>query len=314
MNEKFFDQYDVHEDEAEIQFSDNVKLPFPNLRLHWWNFGDPRLLKIDESTKKPLEPNNIQTFGGWFSASEKYLPAVTAIGSHPQRFATAMMHPKSNAPFEASTNRIVYVAYIAHREGWFPSKNGKDFSKIDVLCLLGDYLSQDGIFKPYGPVVLSAQSLTAKAVKTAFNHWTNISMKARIEANRQPGSRFFVPIGSYNNVDENGGVTVHTERRGQGAESSIVTPPRLREPKEINHDLLYKLFIAHNRETLNQVREYKELAQPWIKDMAVMVENAKKAERERDAIGAARVAGRNCNNGPAEQTPTNDHTDDEIPF
>lgn len=303
-NQDFFDNYQDAWENERIQFSDFVSLDFPYLQLYYWTSGNPQLLRVDNNGKA-LEPNNIEIFGGWYAGENKFIPQTQLLGGIPKGFYTQELHPKGD-PFTAYTAPLIYVSYITHREGWFARKDSaKKISEIDILCLLGEWQIEEKIFKPYGPIVLSASSYTAGDLKQAFRDWREKSSVARMNAKQQPESRFFIPVGGFPNIDQNGKESVYTERRGTGQKSSVVTPPRLKEPKTIDYNLLKMLFVAHDRSTLDLIRDLYNRAQPWVADMKNKVTRADDQLRDEALTSAARYQ----QNGHVETSPPANYPD-----
>lgn len=289
MSDQFFDQYqdDALPDE-QPSFGDWVDLPFPYLRLNWWN-GDKRLGTADKTS--------VQAFGGWYCAADKFMPVVDAIGKGaPDCFSVAGFDTRDGGTFEANQARLIYVSYITHRKAWFPKENGSNQSRLEVLTLLGEFDKSAKHFVAWGPAVLVGTGYTSKFIEDAIHTWFSSTAAARREFAKNMGAQnFFFPIGTYAD-------TIETKTVGK-SQTSPVTPPKLKEPAKQDYDLFKMIFIGHDREVLRTVKEYKSLAQDWIDDFSIQAERSKSGETAQATSGERKAA--------YNPTPQDD---DDIPF
>src|SRR5690349_5681227 len=230
--------------------SSSVKLPFAAPTM-WWMNGKPALKntkQIDDATR----------FGGWGITKDEVDNFGSELAEVP---AYWQLHEDlvngSGGSYAAYLCRTAWVAPIARRYGWFTDKTGRSGSKLNVLCYLAT-MQPDKTLLPYGPVILSAKSLTCLDLDKCFKDFAAKTSKLR--AGTLP-NYFYHPIGTW------GPEPIFTERKskGNGAASSV-TPPQLYQPKEGEYKLetLQKWFVSV--EVVEEMSRLYDLAQEWVED------------------------------------------------
>lgn len=222
-----------------------VKLPFPAPTVYW-NNGDIAL-------KAMPEIKDARRFGGW--GVDKAELEDLGLPPSPAWVLHTMTSRKNGASYEAYLFRSAWVAPIARRSRWV-EVDGRPKSTVNYLCMLA-LRNKEGSFLPYGPIVLSAKSLTGKALDDRFAEFRNKTAAIRGEA---LANFFFHPIGTY------GPEPVFADKKGKGGQSSSVTDPQLYIPAEgYTEAELTKYFVPNvNAELLDQMADYKRLAKEWI--------------------------------------------------
>lgn len=275
-----------------LNFGSWVRLPFPHLQLSWKN-GDGEISRGKDS---------VVAFGGWYCSDKYYIPAVTEINKDlPDIFSVTNFVNKQRKQFEVIQARAVYMSYISGRFAWFLKKDGSWQTRFEVLGLLGVYDSKAGHYAPWAPIVLSVKGKSGtKGLQDALKAWQLKTANPRKEhANNWGWENFFFPYGTF------GDEPVVKDDRGADGTQYSYNPIQIKEPvKEIDRKFLEVLFIGHDRGTLELVREYAELAKPWVADFAVQAKRSKQ--------GGVDDADDDDAGGDASYNPTPE--DSEIPF
>jgi hypothetical protein len=216
----------------------------------WWMNGKMAL-------KNTKQVEDATRFGGWGITRDE----VDNFGSELAEVPTYwQLHPdlsnNSGGSYSAYLCRTAWVAPIARRYGWFTDKSGRSGSKLNVLCYLAT-MQQDRTLLPYGPVVLSAKSLTCVDLDKCFKEFA--AKTASIRGGTLP-NYFYHPIGTW------GAEPIFTERKSKGGASSSVTPPQLYQPKEGGYkvETLQKWFVSV--EVVEEMGRLYDLAQDWVND------------------------------------------------
>jgi hypothetical protein len=239
-----------------------VKLPFA-APVMWWMNGKTALKSVAQVT-------DATRFGGWGISKEE----VDGFGSELPEVPTYwQLHEEltngQGSSYAAYLCRTAWVAPIARRSAWF-EYDGKSRSKLHVLCYLATY-QQDKPLTPFGPVVLSASSLTGLDLDKCFKDFA--AKSASVRGNTSPNF-FFHPIGTWGKEPK------FTERKSKnGGSSSSVTPPQLFLPEAgITTETLQKWFVGHD--VAKEMASYLDLAQDWINDW-----KNRKGEQKQAATG-----------------------------
>ena len=224
-----------------------VKLPFAAPTM-WWMNGKPALKSV-----KQVE--NATRFGGWGISRDEVDNFGSELAEVP---AYWQLHDDlangQGGSYAAYLCRTAWVAPIARRYGWF-DRNGQGRSSLNVLCYLAIY-QPDKTLLPYGPVVLSAKSLTCVDLDKCFKEFA--AKTASLRAGTLP-NYFYHPIGTW------GQEPAFVERKSKSGASSSVTPPQLYLPKNgITTETLQKWFVSG--EVVTEMASLYDLAQDWIND------------------------------------------------
>ena len=224
-----------------------VKLPFAAPTM-WWMNGKTALKSVNEVV-------NATRFGGFGISKEEidnFGSDLVEIPSYWQLHDN--LTNNEGKTYAAYLCRTAWVAPIARRSAWFEN-NGKSRSSLNVLCYLA-VLQQDKSLLPYGPVVLSAKSLTCLDLDKCFKDFAAKSAALR---GNTPANFFFHPIGTWGKEPK----FEDRKSKGGGASSSV-TPPQLYLPETITTETLTKWFVGPD--VAREMAEYSDLAQDWIAD------------------------------------------------
>lgn len=225
-----------------------VKLPFAAPTM-WWMNGKIALKNVQQVT-------DATRFGGWGISKDEIDDFGSDFPGVPDYW---QLHDNltngKGETYAAYLCRTAWVAPIARRSGWFEF-DGKSRSKVHVLCYLALYNQKDAPLVPFGPVVLSASSLTGVELDKCFKDFAAKSAQLR---GKTPANFFFHPIGTW------GPDPVFSERKGKNGSSSSVTSPQLYLPKTgMSTELLQKWFVGS--EVAAAMADYLDQAQDWIAD------------------------------------------------
>ena len=225
-----------------------VKLPFAAPTM-WWMNGKTALKSVTQIT-------DATRFGGWGINKDEIEGFGSELADVPSTWQLFdELSSGKGASYSAYLCRTAWVAPIARRSGWF-NNDGRNRSKVHVLCYLA-VLQQDKSLIPYGPVVLSASSLTGLALDKCFKEFATKSTQAR---GNTPSNFFYHPIGTWGKEPK------FEERKSKGGNaSSSVSPPQLYVPEVgITTDVLKKWFVG--ADVAAEMAKYLDLAQDWVND------------------------------------------------
>lgn len=223
-----------------------VKLPFAAPTM-WWMNGKTALKSVAQIA-------DATRFGGFGISKEEIDGFGSELAEVPQYW---QLHNEltnnEGKTYAAYLCRTAWVAPIARRHAWFEN-NGKSRSSLNILCYLA--ISQQGGLVPFGPVVLSAKSLTCNDLDKCFKDFA--AKTAQLRGNT-PANFFFHPIGTFGKEPK------FEDRKGKNGASSSVTPPQLFVPETgITIETLQKWFVG--AEVAADMAKYSDLAQDWIAD------------------------------------------------
>lgn len=227
-----------------LQTGDFVELPF--YAPYLW------VLNGKANLKNPSDKINVPYYGGFAVSRDDFELAVTEYGN-PGNFTFYNMVNQEGKEYEVYASRAVAVAPIVIRERWVEGRG-----HTQVLAFAG-MRGEDGHFAPWGPVVLTAKSYTAKFLRDSLKEWESFTAKARREyAPGYPANLFYCFVGTFGS--ERKQVMV-----GKGSQSPI-TPLALYKGKEgmCTSDMLQANFVG--LEVVNSMKVYKEQAKAWVED------------------------------------------------
>lgn len=223
-----------------------VKLPFATPTM-WWMNGKTALKSVTQIA-------DATRFGGWGISKEE----IDGFGSDLVEVPSYwQLHDQltnnEGKTYAAYLCRSAWVAPIARRYAWFEN-NGKSRSSLNILCYLAT-ATKEGLI-PFGPVVLSAKSLTCLDLDKLFKDFAAKTSQLR---GNTPANFFYHPIGTFGKEPK------FEDRKGKNGASSSVTPPQLYVPDTgITTETLQKWFVG--ADVAADMAKYNDLAQEWIAD------------------------------------------------
>ena len=243
-----------------------VTLPFPALRLNWFN-GVPQNKAFKDT----------RHFGGWFAGSDKVAEDLPAMGvdALPAQFGQGEEFvARAGESFNAYEARFLYVAPICLKDDWYSELNDQGVMakrhRIDLLSLLGTHVKGQPIM-PWGAAVLSAKGFAATAVVQAMRAFVKVTADVRrVTAKDVPTMFFYVPIGTF-------GDKLITAPAG----NSIYTPAQIM-PVEWDEAALEALYVddeAWQDALVNMQADAKS----WLADT--------RGKREKTAVNTEDVGG-----------------------
>lgn len=243
------DQTLVNELANPLQTGDFVELPF-YAPFVWVLNGKANL-------KNPTDKINVPYFGGFAVSKEDFELAVTEFGN-PGNFTFYPMTNQEGKDYEVYASRTVAVAPIVTRERWIEGRG-----HVQILAYAGRR-ADDGQFAPWGPVVLTAKSYTAKNLRESLKAWESFTAKVRREfAPGYPANLFYCFVGTFGERKQ--------EMVGKGSQSPI-TPVQLYKGKDgqATAEMLQSNFVGV--EVANLMKALKEQAREWVADWKKPVE------------------------------------------
>lgn len=213
-----------------------IQLDFPALPIYWKN-GNARL----------PETAGVEHFGGWCSDAAKFENTVAELGIEPPAgWVKQTMRNDKGDEYEVYCARQVIFAPVRKRSAWFTARDGskKSNSAVNVLGYMAvvdpKVKPEARTFIPWGFVVISAKSLTGKAVEDLLASWkskvTPILRQTK-DASQSLGD-YYVSIGTF------GKIATETHKSKSGGQSSTVTPCRLVVPDTITPEVIAKRYIG----------------------------------------------------------------------
>ena len=243
--------------------SQTIELPFMAPML-WWLNGDPRAQTASEASK----------MGGWAISQDE----IELLDAPPPGFVGVTLVNARGQEYSASLARYVAVAVIGSREQWvLPDANfggrTRGYSRIQVLGYMAT-VNQARQYVPYGPVVLSAKSYSAKYLKEALSEWSRKTAQSRRKlANNLPAWLFYAPIGTFGASRD--AVMVGPDPNSQ----SPITPCRLMKmPDEQTANTLRGWYVG--KSVVEEMSEYKQAAGEWLKAWDGMNGNGQASQAE----------------------------------
>lgn len=226
-----------------LQTGDFVELPF--LAPYLW------VLNGKANLKNPQDKVNVPYYGGFAVSKDDFEFAVAEYGN-PGNFTFYNMVNQEDKEYEIYASRAVAVAPIVTRERWVEGRG-----HVQILAYAG-MRAEDGHFAPWGPVVLTAKSYTAKYLRDGLKEWESFTAKARREyAPGYPSNLFYCFVGTFGERKQ---IMV-----GKTKESPI-TPISLFKGKDgqCTSEMLQANFVG--LEVANLMKSLREQAKAWVED------------------------------------------------
>lgn len=226
-----------------LQTGDFVELPF--YAPYLW------VLNGKANLKNPQDKFNVPFFGGFAVSRDDFELAVTEYGN-PGNFVFYTMVNQEGKEYEIYASRAVAVAPIVTRERWIEGRG-----HVQVLAYAG-MRGENGYFAPWGPVVLTAKSYTAKFLRDSLKEWESFTAKARREfAPSYPANLFYCFVGTFGERKQ---IMV-----GKGSQSPI-TPINLYKGNngQCTQEMLQANFVG--MDVVHLMKSLKEQAKEWVED------------------------------------------------
>jgi hypothetical protein len=223
--------------------AEGVQLPFAAPLLYWMN-GNPDFEEI----------GGVRYFGGWALQEEAWRNIEAKCTPLPAYFRLTKFKE-----YSAYLSRGIAVSPLATRERWLENR-----SHVQVLGYMAT-IHEDGLL-PYGPVVLSAKSNSARYLRAAFSDFDKATKDVRPD--KVPYYRFFIRLGTFGYVPTF--VTV-----GKGRDTHDITPCTVGLPKDgITLEHLKAWYVG--ADVINACNQLSAQAAEWLNDKAW--KSGKKAE------------------------------------
>lgn len=235
-----------------MQTGNSIELPYFTPKF-WVVNGDPRLRAV----------GGAQFFGGFAVTVEDWQKACEELGIEvctPPGFIQTETETQDGKTLEVFMSRNLIVAPIANRVTW-TNADGQRFNAYapgtrqhaQVIAYMARKL-EDGTFDTFGPIMITAKGFQAKNVLDSFGAWDRATKQVRGKvAPGVPAWCFYLSVGTFGERKQ---VLV-----GKGAQSPI-TPITAYIPKEINGELLERLFVG--QEVAETMLVYLEDAEEWL--------------------------------------------------
>jgi len=260
-----------------------VTLPFPALRLNWYN-----------GVAQMKASKDVRYFGGWFAGSDKVSEDLVAMGvdTLPAQFAEEKEFiSRGNETFNAYEARYLYIAPVCTKDDWyseFDEKKGgmSKRHRVDMLALLGTHVKGKTI-EPWGMAVLSSKGFAATAFVQAMRGFATVTADVRRNlAPDVPTMFFYAPVGTF-------GDKLVTAPAGE----STYTPAQLMSVDWTDKSI-EALYVSDGDWQDSLVASQGE-ASEWLKDT--------RGSREKTATGTE-------DNGVVDGSQARRGIDDDAPF
>ena len=253
MSDDFFIPEDSNADPMRTGGEDGIRLPFSAPLLSWRN-GNPALSDLGDENPKYS--------GGWELSKESWEKVKADVPPLPALFKLYSL--KGKEAYDAFLAKQIVIFPVGLRERALMKQDGRDvpvkrFTKgsrqhIQMLAYLATVT--DGGFKPWGPVILSAKSNSAQAIKQCFEDFKELAKK-ELDNIRVPYHRFWLRLGTP--------IPPKFVTVGKGSDTSDVTPCYLMSPQGgWTLDALKHAYIG--ADMIAKAGELQMLAAEWLND------------------------------------------------
>lgn len=228
-----------------------VKLPFPYLRLFWYNGVAQQKIAGD-----------VRYFGGLYAGTDNVAEDLAALSldTLPLQFGDVKEFiARDSSSFDAYEARMVYAAPIRTKDDWYEEYDEKKNKmakrhRVDILALLGSQ-EDDGTISPWGLAVISAKGFMATALLDAFKNFQKKTATVRGQiAPDVPSMFFYVPFGTF-------GDKLIVAPAGE----STYTPAQLAPLNYEDEDVIEGLYIA-DEAWQDALVSYQAEAEEWVND------------------------------------------------
>jgi hypothetical protein len=239
-----------------MQVGSAIELPYFAPKF-WAVNGDARLASLGGAL----------FFGGWAVDAldwEKALAEdwVLEENEMPQGFAKSVIVTADGRNVDAYVSRSIVVAPICTRVMWvladgtrLPAYTQGARQHVQAIVYLGHKRADREEIIPLGPVMLSCKGYQAKNLLDSFSAWDRATKGVRSKiAPGIPAWCFYLAIGTFGNDRKQ-------EMVGKNSQSPI-TPIRAWVPKDMNEDLIEKVFVG--QDVAESMAFYLEASQEWL--------------------------------------------------
>lgn len=236
---------------------EGVRLPFTV--TYWrWLTGLPSYKTV----------GNAPYFGGWVANVEDVDVAEQEYGALPKVekgvFGMFTLASRDGGEYNVYGTRALAIAVIGKRQrllmadNMTPTEHFEEGCRTHIQILgLAGYREGNGI-KPWGPVVLTARGLSAKAMTDAFRLFETKTKIARAKfAHGIPAWFFYAIAGTF-------GEKPITKLVGEPGAQSPISPCQLYLPEDITAEVLRTWYIGEGK--IEEVINWRKQAQEWLND------------------------------------------------
>lgn len=233
MNDRMYDP---------LATTGSLTLDFPALHL-WWKNGNPQI--------PPQQ--GVAHFGGWCASKTDADQTLAEMErTIPTSFSAQTYTNSKNESYQVYASRIVAVAPIIKRVGWFENDEKRQYSKVEVLAYLATVDLKNKIYVPWGPVLLTGSSFSGVAITDALALWGR-KITPLTKQDEAPSWAHWAVIGTVREA-------IYIEQRGKNKKSPI-TPCEVAIPKEVTEQFVFGRFIG--KELMSKLIDYRLMSHDW---------------------------------------------------
>jgi len=229
--------------------TDGVQLPFIHGFFYWKN-----------GKRELAELNNASYYGGWFGNDDIHEAAVNAFGAGPKVELVTQMG--NDGEYAAYCTRSLTLVPVRTRKRWTDGK-----SHTQTLCVVG--IKEEGKWKQWGPIVITAKGYSTDRLEKAFKLWDMETKEVRAEiAPGVPSWFFWSAIGTFGE---------HVDEMVGKYKQSPITPITAFVPK-ITKKLMESLYVGD--ETARYISDLSSASEDWATDKKWLKSEEKLLEKE----------------------------------